>query len=498
MKALVLGALFLISAATWATEPNCGRPPAVKATPEYMSQVLCKAAEEGRFDVSTDSLIGQCALGAKDGAVAVGREIYDGVITLKDLGIAGVSRAARWARSAWSGEDDAAVAAENAARADGEEARGLLKTLSVYKEAAGLLLREYMRQLDENFRLVGGTMACLPWKYKLKYTCLFASHVLLDLATVKGVASAADKSATAAKAATDFARKSGTLEELKSVSLADRLKAAGDALTYQAQFKQVEKFGEVGNLRKRLDPITGEETLHFEEIARRADGRVISVMRDIPRDAKTQAIDANFEYGHKLAVLTAEKSKGDHLLFIDVNNLGKVNYFKDGTQAGDAYLKEVAAAIRKNLRPDDRFFKNGGDELVVVLKTEKPAEAKAVIERIHRAIEQDRDLQALFRRERSAKAAEIKAANSASKTPTEAQVESLRETAKIRPSVSIGSTRIRCEWASDLARAEKQAGEIKARYKSEIGLDALKYKVDGLTSGTPKLTAKPAVLDPIE
>jgi GGDEF domain-containing protein len=309
---------------------------------------------------------------------------------------------------------------------------------------------------------------------------------------------AADKSAAAAKAAADFARKSGTLDELKSVSFADRLKAAGDALTYQSQFKQVEKFGEVGNLRKRLDPITGQETLHFEEIAHRADGSVISVMRDIPRDAKTQAIDANFEYGHKLAVLTAEKSKGDHLLFIDVNNLGKVNYFKDGTQAGDAYLKAVAAAIRKNLRSDDRFFKNGGDELVVVLKTEKPAEAKAIIERIHRAIDQDRDLQALFRQERAAKAAEIKAATPATKAPTEAQVESLRETAKIRPSVSIGSTRIHGEWKSDLARAEKQAGEIKARYKAEIGLDALKYKVDGLTSAAPKLTAKPAVLDPVE
>ena len=146
-------------------------------------------------------------------------------------------------------------------------------------------------------------------------------------------------------------------------------------------------------------------------------------MRELPRDAKTLAIDANFETGKKVAKLIVERSKGDHLVFIDVNNLGKVNYFKAGTQAGDVYLERVAKSIRANLRPEDQFFKNGGDELVVVLKTQKPEEVKAVIQRIHESIENDTPLQTLFKAERIEKAKQIKLTGAA---PTQAQIEGLQ------------------------------------------------------------------------
>lgn len=477
-----------------ATPETCETAPAARVSAEQMSKTLCEAAQDGRLQPSTDSLLSECGVGFKDAAVAVGNGMYNGAVAVKDMGVAAVSKSAAWVASFWADTDEAGLAAQKVAEANTQEDKSWLQTVSDYASASQLLMQTFLDEFDHNVRLISGSMMCLPWKIKIKYFCQFVSHVALELLACKGVAVAADKSVAAGRAVAEFMRKSNMVEEMRGLGMTARLKAAGEALEAQSQYKVVEKFGEAGNLRERIDPITHAKTLHFEEIAVR-DDKKISVMRDIPRDAKTGAVDANFEYGSRLAKLTAEKSKGDHLVFIDVNNLGKVNYFKGGTQAGDEYLTAVSNSIRKNLRADDRFFKNGGDELVIVLKTKDPAEVVSIMNRIHKSIDEDQMLQALFRQERAAVAADIKRA---AVPPTPEQIHALQETAKIRPSVSIGSTKIQGDWAGDLARAEKQAGEIKAKYKADIGLETLKYKVDGLTpaSGPPRFTAKPRVLEP--
>jgi len=61
-------------------------------------------------------------------------------------------------------------------------------------------------------------------------------------------------------------------------------------------------------------------------------------------------------------------------IFIDINNLGLVNYFNNGTRKGDDYLKQALTEIQKELRGGlgaqrgaDPVFRIGGDEFMVIV-----------------------------------------------------------------------------------------------------------------------------------
>jgi diguanylate cyclase (GGDEF)-like protein len=53
-------------------------------------------------------------------------------------------------------------------------------------------------------------------------------------------------------------------------------------------------------------------------------------------------------------------------IFIDLNNLGLVNYFAAGQEAGDRYIEAFGKVIKDNLRKQDQFFRTGGDEFVIL------------------------------------------------------------------------------------------------------------------------------------
>lgn len=484
-------------------DPDCPekQPPAaskVTQSAAEMSSALCKAADDGRLLPPSETLFANCGFGAQDGFNAFLAGLKSTGVAIKDIAVGSYDFAASKIQSLWSSTDDAAKAAELSAKENTAAANSWLDSAGELYEASKILIAEYFKEVDHSFRLVGGSMMCLPAKFQLAYACQAVSHLILELGTLKAVATAADKSFAAAKAIKEFMARTGQIDELKKLSLADRLKAGASALELQAEAKVVEKLGASGTLKSRLDPISKKEMLYFEESAI-VDGKRITSLREIPKDAKTLAIDANFETGARVARLTSEQAVGEHLLFFDVNNLGKVNYFKAGTQAGDEYLSRVGENIRKNLRPEDRLFKNGGDELVAIVRVQDPKKAKEVISRIHKSIEKDEKLQKLFHTQRAAVAKDIKSANQGHvKSPSKEQVESLQESARVRPSVSVGSTKIKGNWANDLAAAEKQAGDVKSAYKMEIGSDASKYGRSGAeTKSRPNLKAKPRVLDPV-
>jgi two-component system chemotaxis response regulator CheY len=72
-----------------------------------------------------------------------------------------------------------------------------------------------------------------------------------------------------------------------------------------------------------------------------------------------------------------------------------VDYFKQyndtlGHQAGDKVLEQVARTIRENIRPSDRPFRYGGEEIVVLLPEQDLAGTVVTAERIRRAIEDEK------------------------------------------------------------------------------------------------------------
>src|SRR5690606_2845167 len=115
------------------------------------------------------------------------------------------------------------------------------------------------------------------------------------------------------------------------------------------------------------------------------------------------------------------------------------------------------------------------DELGVILNTGDPAVVTSVIERIHAAIAVDKPLQTMFKAPRVHQAKRIResiAQNTArggyGQVPWDG-VEALKDAARIRPSVSIGSAKIHGSWDGAWARANQQGDLVKGQYKFDIG-----------------------------
>lgn len=73
-------------------------------------------------------------------------------------------------------------------------------------------------------------------------------------------------------------------------------------------------------------------------------------------------------------------------LFVDVDHFKSIND-EHGHQRGDLCLKEVAAAIKPQLRKTDLLARYGGEEFVVVLHRCESGEAQSIAERIRAAVE---------------------------------------------------------------------------------------------------------------
>jgi diguanylate cyclase (GGDEF)-like protein len=85
------------------------------------------------------------------------------------------------------------------------------------------------------------------------------------------------------------------------------------------------------------------------------------------------------------------RSEAFSVVFLDVDQLKKVND-THGHLAGDALLREVAAALIEAVRGEDLVARFGGDEFVVLLPATQASPAEVVGARIHDAIRRRRFL----------------------------------------------------------------------------------------------------------
>ncbi|MDR3608138.1 MAG: diguanylate cyclase [Oligoflexia bacterium] len=338
----------------------------------------------------------------------------------------------------------------------------------------------------------------------------------------------ASDEACVAHALKEFLKATASVRGFEGLSPTERLRLAAQTLSsMETRGRELQhlpgmKVVEYVNAR-------GDRYLKLEELHTDASGNKTWVARELMLDGNTNAFDANSDVGRKLVKSVVERSIGkSSIIFIDVNNLGKVNYFQGGTESGDALLAALGSTIKANLRQNDLFFKTGGDEFVVIAQTTDPAQVKAVEERFVRGIDSNPNARAIFRREVIAKAnlyRSIAAARSPGELPAVVrdrlsldelrlaasdfsalknellarQKQSLIDQARYRPSISIGSKVLLPgdTYASAKSIAEQQAAQVKLRYKQEIGLDAAKYGGTGTRVGAPNLKAKPVVLDPV-
>jgi GGDEF domain-containing protein len=388
-----------------------------------------------------------------------------------------------------------------------------------FKKFAAELKNELISQVED--------FPCLPLRKQSELVCGGVSSIFLVFFGPEKFIKGAKWTIETTIALKNFVAETKAVQGLGKLSIAERLEKASVALR-----ETTARGAELLKLRNStLSEVVlpnGEKILQYEQRVRGADGKFLVIKREVPLDAKTKAIDSNSAIGKEiLGELINSKSGTGSLVFVDVNHLGKVNYFKGGTQGGDKYLESVADSLRKTLRPGDMVFKNGGDELVVVLGSNNPAVVKQVAQRMINEVDQNPEVRKIFRQEvadaaqryrevnrarrledippealKSLSSDELKAAQANFTRFQESKKKELlaqmQDQASYRGSVSVGATMVRHDEkvADVLTRAEQQAARVKAEYKARYGHDVSKYKID---AGEISVTGRgaPVALDPL-
>ena len=539
---LLLAPLFLLVIGTpthaQIRTPYCPpeTPPETVIAPEPLASTVAAATCRTATDqVPIDESLlmsllrnsGQCALGLGGGVVNFAEGIGAFVKLLVIEAPSAIWQAARnKLRELWSTSPNAATGAALLASESAEAQASLLQRAQAYY----ITFKKFLSEAAQSIRTEYQDFHCLPAHEQTRVLCRLISEVFLIVVSpdkiIRGVRTGYDF----AQASAALLRQLRTNPALREMNAADRLRMASQTLAVaETRGRELRRFRD-SNLVEYTNA-RGDRVLKLEEPVTLANGQRGVIAREVLVDAKTGAIDANTQVGRALMErMVTEGSQRSSLIFVDVNNLGKVNYFREGTTAGDRYLTGVGEAIRESLRPGDLFFKAGGDELVMVVNSADPAVVRSVSERIVQQVGQHREMGRMFSAEvagqsetyrmiaRARSLDELPQAVRARMSPEEvaragqdfgsvqtsllsAQVATIQAQASIRPSVSIGSTVLRDDTlATALQRAEAQATAVKIEYKAAIGLDTSKY---GTTPGAavptrPDYRAQPRVRSPVE
>jgi diguanylate cyclase (GGDEF)-like protein len=111
----------------------------------------------------------------------------------------------------------------------------------------------------------------------------------------------------------------------------------------------------------------------------------------------TEMVDMRDSYSQR-ALDALLKVKGQkNFLWVNLLNLGKLNYFEHKTLTGDKALKRVSQIIRSVLRENDLPFKLAGSEFLIYLNNLDPVKALQVHQRLQQALNSDVELLNLYR-----------------------------------------------------------------------------------------------------
>ncbi len=80
-------------------------------------------------------------------------------------------------------------------------------------------------------------------------------------------------------------------------------------------------------------------------------------------------------------ILNISEYKAYSLIFIDIDNFRRFNN-EFGHKAGDIVLQKVSQTIKNNIRCDDRAYRYGGEEIIILLKNCNKYKAFEIAEKI--------------------------------------------------------------------------------------------------------------------
>lgn len=317
---------------------------------------------------------------------------------------------------------------------------------------------------------------CYPKPLQAKILCRLVSDVFLLVFSPSKFLKGAKWAGETAKAARKLAR--GIMESsAPGVKFSQRMEEA--AVVLKANSKAAETTKIISKLDEGSAIVSkevGGETVHYLQTT--VNGQ--KVLREMVLDEHTKFFSIQGQ-GKKVIdqlITQGAKSKGA-IVLLDVNNLGKVNYFSKGLSAGDEYLSTVSDVIRKVAGKNNvKIFRTGGDEISLFTEGMSADDIYKFSRELSREIVADKRVQKIFDDERKAVAAKIAIAKKAGKTNEVQELSKvLDEVNKFDGSVSIGSRMMKQgdDYASLQTAVNESLSKAKATYKKAKGLPYEKY-----------------------
>ncbi|MBI3543011.1 MAG: diguanylate cyclase, partial [Deltaproteobacteria bacterium] len=413
--------------------------------------------------------------------------------------------ASDWIARQWDDAPDPVSGAVAASDANADAHSGLINAAKEYWQAFKDFVKSIGHKIDEEWQ----EFKCLPASLQSQILCKMVMDVFMLVVTpdkiLKGVKWGSQL--TAAMSKTLQAIRASNL--LKEGALAAGIERIGVAIAAGAEVMKsgsiLRRFGD-SRLMEYVNA-AGQKILRFEK---RINGQWLA--REVMLDADTGTILRTTEQGADLLKTMVAHAAGEAgktssaVAMIDVNYLGKVNYFKESAIAGDKYLKAVSKAIKGAVREDDLIFRYGGDEFLLQLEKVSPQEAKNIMSKINKAVADSPEAREIFNAQRKVMAEQYRAVNKAGSLAElapeyakdlsddarklaeadfgkfksqflAAQEAAIKDMSKIRPTVSVGGTMLKegDDVSQVVSRASEEVGKVKGAYKKALGMDASKY-----------------------
>ncbi len=261
-----------------------------------------------------------------------------------------------------------------------------------------------------------------------------------------------------------------------SSKLANRINEAATLLA-----KSAEKFKVISKLDDGIEIVSkqvGDDTVYYLQTLYKGE----KITRELVLDQHSKMFSINGQGKKVIDLLIDQGAKNGNgaAILLDVNNLGKVNYFSKGLTSGDEYISAVSDVIRETIKdlPEVRAFRTGGDELTLFSNGLSKDEVFKLSKKINDNVLKDSRVQKIFIEEKETVArqlAEAKAAKDANAIKELSVIQS--ELAKMDGSITVGSRMIQKgdDYSSIQTVINDALSPAKATYKKEIGMPYEKY-----------------------
>jgi GGDEF domain-containing protein len=129
-------------------------------------------------------------------------------------------------------------------------------------------------------------------------------------------------------------------------------------------------------------------------------------------NGRTGLIDARHSRGRAVAetFVSSDKTPNRGAVWVNVENLGQVNYFLRGSQSGDQILAATSAVLQREINKQSLPLKMVGSEFMVMTKDTSPAQVNHLVKTLEAALAKDPQVREVYAVQRNYISSELKKA----------------------------------------------------------------------------------------